>query len=894
MASAVGTVESLIGQYLPAEAAARRFEKAQAALALAGDKAELSQAQQVDILRQMHEELAGVTDTTEDELTAQRELWDELADGINDSMRETFADLVADGRASLDDLGDYMLRWLARMAYDFATNPLQVAVGASGGGGQLLGGGGITGTPDTSVFGGGGFGGVGQLFGGSQIGAGIAGTAARFGVGTGGGFWTQAGTNLINTPNWAFGAGGLGGSLLGNALFDGGYSGIGSGLGSAAGSVAGGALAGQLAIPIPGVGAVLGGLLGGTGGGFLGSLFGGGGGDPRIRVGGSDADFSLLGADNVPSGSHAQFQAAISEFNASLDALEQQLGPAAAQARDLRDDWARGQNLSPDQLQQWLSDVYSDIQAEMIAAAEPEIARREQELAEREQERMRREQAIAQRAELENQLLRLTDAEAALAQERDAQLEQLEPGSRALQERIWALQDEQAAAENAARAAEDRAAVERRIADERAALELRLLELADPDAALAAQREQELAALDESNRALQERIWALQDAAEAERQAQEARESALEDAAEAERQAQEARESALQDAEAAISAVVSAEDALTQIRVQGVREQADAQTQALREQTDAQVQALREQADAQAQAASQLGSLSSEWQSLADSIAGWLARLRNDVDPAAAYTDTLRRARGGDREAIEALPSAADAQLAQLQAQSRTATEFARARAGVLADVGLVGRDAQGQADLYLEQQAAIEAEVQRLNEQADGLRVSAEAQIAQIQASAEAQIEALETAGEDRAAEAEAALAQSRAEAEAAVQHYLGTVGSIQSAASSITSAISALDLSVELPGDGFARGGIASGPSSGYPVTLHGTEAVIPLDGGSVPVRVDDAGMVAELAALRAEVAALRSEQQRQHHASLREQQHAADVLERWEAIGQPAERA
>jgi lysozyme len=34
---------------------------------------------------------------------------------------------------------------------------------------------------------------------------------------------------------------------------------------------------------------------------------------------------------------------------------------------------------------------------------------------------------------------------------------------------------------------------------------------------------------------------------------------------------------------------------------------------------------------------------------------------------------------------------------------------------------------------------------------------------------------------------------------------------------------------------------GGVFSGPVSGYPVTLHGNEAVIPLDGGAVPVKFD-----------------------------------------------------
>jgi hypothetical protein len=44
-----------------------------------------------------------------------------------------------------------------------------------------------------------------------------------------------------------------------------------------------------------------------------------------------------------------------------------------------------------------------------------------------------------------------------------------------------------------------------------------------------------------------------------------------------------------------------------------------------------------------------------------------------------------------------------------------------------------------------------------------------------------------------------------------------------------------------------GFADGGIASGPTSGYPATLHGTEAIVPLSGGrSIPVEVKGGGDV------------------------------------------------
>ena len=41
------------------------------------------------------------------------------------------------------------------------------------------------------------------------------------------------------------------------------------------------------------------------------------------------------------------------------------------------------------------------------------------------------------------------------------------------------------------------------------------------------------------------------------------------------------------------------------------------------------------------------------------------------------------------------------------------------------------------------------------------------------------------------------------------------------------------------------FSGGGIASGPSSGYPAILHGTEAVVPLGGGrSIPVEMKGGG--------------------------------------------------
>jgi hypothetical protein len=54
--------------------------------------------------------------------------------------------------------------------------------------------------------------------------------------------------------------------------------------------------------------------------------------------------------------------------------------------------------------------------------------------------------------------------------------------------------------------------------------------------------------------------------------------------------------------------------------------------------------------------------------------------------------------------------------------------------------------------------------------------------------------------------------------------------------------------DLSHQKPGA--ADGGVLSGPKSGYPATLHGTEAVVPLpDGKNIPVNMDTSALTAAM---------------------------------------------
>lgn len=63
-------------------------------------------------------------------------------------------------------------------------------------------------------------------------------------------------------------------------------------------------------------------------------------------------------------------------------------------------------------------------------------------------------------------------------------------------------------------------------------------------------------------------------------------------------------------------------------------------------------------------------------------------------------------------------------------------------------------------------------------------------------------------------------------------------------------------LDAASSLGLPSFSGGGIAFGPQSGYLAELHGSEAVIPMQGGSIPVQINNSEVVTELRGLRSEL--------------------------------------
>lgn len=166
-------------------------------------------------------------------------------------------------------------------------------------------------------------------------------------------------------------------------------------------------------------------------------------------------------------------------------------------------------------------------------------------------------EAVRQRAGLEGQIYDLTHTAAeATARMRQEELAAMDAALRPMQERIYALQDEEAAADAAAEVARQRAGLEGQIYD---------LTHTSAEATTRA-RQLELAALDASLRPLQERLYALQDEKAAAQVAAEALKKAKEAAAETLRAQQQALEPFTRSIMSTMEAARSASKALQDYR----------------------------------------------------------------------------------------------------------------------------------------------------------------------------------------------------------------------------------------------------------------------------------------------------------------------------------------
>jgi hypothetical protein len=150
---------------------------------------------------------------------------------------------------------------------------------------------------------------------------------------------------------------------------------------------------------------------------------------------------------------------------------------------------------------------------EMIFALE-DSAKAAEEASRAAEEAARTDRAIADEMQrLQTRILQLQGDTNAL---REREIAALHPTNIALQRMIFSLEDAAEAAEAAARAADELAREQQAIAQQRFNLESRILQLQGDTTAL---RQRELDAIDPANRALQEMIFSLEDAATAAEQA---------------------------------------------------------------------------------------------------------------------------------------------------------------------------------------------------------------------------------------------------------------------------------------------------------------------------------------------------------------------------------------
>lgn len=333
---------------------------------------------------------------------------------------------------------------------------------------------------------------------------------------------------------------------------------------------------------------------------------------------------------------------------------------------------------------------------------------------------------------------------------------------------------------------------------------------------------------------------------------------------------------------------------------------------------NASIRAKQAEIRAQESAINAAQRLAETWRDLADELRNSAKEIiRNSLsDPAAIFdiiqqqfNTVLQSAFRGNQDSIKQLPGIATDLQEAGRNQFSTAAEFELFSAQLAAQLDSVA----GISDVRASEQERIAAAAER---QIDLLTTSIvsdettighlEAQINQIDTQielAEKQIEQFQQQidvinGVEQVqmsiADAQAAFDEAQQELEAsnhvenieALKEQINILNQID------TSLINIADLlaesrayTAELPQ--FSSGGIASGPASGYPVELHGTEAVIPLNGGSIPVQVNNSELVAEIRSLREDIRA-------GNFSVASNTKETTKLMKRWETVGMPLERA
>ena len=442
-----------------------------------------------------------------------------------------------------------------------------------------------------------------------------------------------------------------------------------------------------------------------------------------VAVPATDADFrKLVEAQDLTTTSGQQTYATLLQIAPAFADLQQSMEGAKSAADILSEQ----QDL---QKQLWEAEGNTaNLRAAELATIDPSNRALQQRIYDLQDEQAATDAAskVAQeRAGIESQLLQLEGDANTIRQQ---QLDGLDASNRALQQQVFALQDQQAAATAAAQAqqAADQAAAA--VAQERTGLETQLLQLQGDTAT---QRERELAALDPTNRAIQQQIYDLTDlqaaqaaAAQSAQQAAEAEAAVAQERAGIQQQLWQAEGDtasiraaelagldasnralmqqvyALQDQQAAAEAAAQAEAAVAQER-DGLMQQLwqlTGNTAAIRQaqlaSLDPSNRALQEQiyaiSDAQ-DAAKAAEDLASAWTTVGDSIEDEVKRIRGLTDATTStsgfvalqgqFNAAVAAAKAGDQDAAKGLPDLSKALLDAAATAATSRQELARIEA---------------------------------------------------------------------------------------------------------------------------------------------------------------------------------------------------------------------
>ncbi|MEW8494235.1 MAG: tape measure protein [Candidatus Thiodiazotropha taylori] len=323
--------------------------------------------------------------------------------------------------------------------------------------------------------------------------------------------------------------------------------------------------------------------------------------------------------------------------------------------------------------------------------------------------------------------------------------------------------------------------------------------------------------------------------------------------------------------------------------------------------------ALRSSIDAQQQAADEARSTAQDWLNISDSLANAQIDLAGFTSTPGAqssilrqrYNDSIQLAWQGDQDAMLAIPGLASDYLVSAKREASTSQEYARQVGAVRSQIATAENLAEAQANRHLDIVDAAEQQLSVLQsqlEEAEGLHddvVSIEQAYKNLQT---AEFELASASFDEQIRQHEEMLSyltgieQSVDEVGLALIAYINEGGRVP------------LDGSGQVIPDDFgpypayANGGISTGPSTGYPVELHGTEAVIPLpDNRSVPVSFisnskDSSAykdLVEEIRLLRAELIKAQEQNRSIGVETIKAVKKTAKVLDRWDVDGQPSER-